>query len=98
MAYRLYVDDIRTPESQSEWIIARSSAEAIDIVVMEGIPECMSLDHDLGGEDTAMVFLKALTALYPDGPVPDTLVHSQNPIGRENIISYINSWDRSLKI
>lgn len=57
----------------------------------------MSLDHDLGGDDTTMVFLKRLVNEVWDGKSnpPNYQVHSANPIGTQNIISYMESWIKS---
>lgn len=96
MSWKLWLDDqlddIRPVPLG--FIGARSSAEAIDLVDRLGPPGFMNLDHDLGGDDTAMVFLKYLAYTCDSGP-PDYIVHSQNPIGRANIVSYIESWKKS---
>lgn len=98
MTYALYLDDIRNPKNPKDWVIARSSRDAIQVIVEKGIPNYMSLDHDLGEEDTTMVFLKAFTAIYPEGPIPLFSVHSANPIGKQNIEAYLDSWKRSLEM
>lgn len=92
--YKLYLDDIRNPISD-DWIICRSSSEALDYITNHGQPTFISFDHDLGGDDTSMVFLKALSTMV-DEPTFDYIVHSANPIGAQNIISYLESWKRSL--
>lgn len=97
MTYKLYLDDLR-PSPGSEWVVARSSNEAEVIIIKQGLPRFMSLDHDLGGDDTTMKFLKSMTELFPNGPVPEYYVHSANPVGKENIISYLESWKRSLSM
>jgi hypothetical protein len=56
----------------------------------------MDLDHDLGENDRTMDFLKWLQENYPNGPVPVSSVHSRNPEGAKNILSFISSWRRSL--
>lgn len=51
----------------------------------------ISFDHDLGGDDTAMVVVKRLIELDMDadgGFIPRDFtfrVHSANPVGSENI-------------
>jgi hypothetical protein len=94
-------------------LIARSSRRAQEIVRLYDMPKFMSLDHDLGiqdgFEDTTMVFLKWLFIDYPKRAslawtsrvpliIPEYVVHSANPIGTQNIISYIESYRRSLTI
>jgi len=104
----LFLDDERTiemaypDEKPGEFHVARSTEEAKALVKELGIPVFMSLDHDLGGDDTSMEFLKWL-AQADDSPfdtydhdVPGFYVHSANPIGSENIKSFITSWARSL--
>ena len=54
---RLYVDDLREPPD-ADWTVARSSTEAIAFIEEQGCPDEISFDHDLGGDDTAMVIVK----------------------------------------
>jgi hypothetical protein len=81
----------------SNWKIAKSSEEAINLVKNFGIPRFMDLDFDLGENDTALNFLKWLYE-YDELCIRDIKynIHSQNIIGRENMRSYISSWKRSL--
>ena len=95
--YTLFLDDIRCPSDSSN-IVARSSLEAMEIIQKYGLPSCMYLDHDLGGEDTTMKFLKMLYEAYPDGPIPEYEIHSNNFVGRKNIESFLNSWEKSLAL
>ena len=97
--YRLFIDDFRDPASSS-WVIARTSAEAIHFLETRGCPREISFDHDLGGDDTAMVVVKRLVELDLDAEgqfIPDGFifsVHSANPVGRENIAGLLNSYLR----
>jgi hypothetical protein len=89
MTFKLFIDDERFPVDES-FVIARTSQEAIQLVRSRGMPSEISFDHDLGGEDTAMVFLRWLTDQLIDGAVafPDNFqfsVHSQNSVGVQNI-------------
>lgn len=95
MKWKLFLDDVRNPPNPL-YTVARSSSEALALCAERGLPEWMSLDHDLGGDDTTMVFLKGFIKLFPKGPVPPYYVHSANSIGKENIISYLESFKRSL--
>lgn len=90
MSYNLFIDDERfPPDNGKAWTVARSSEEAIHAVKMFGVPSFISFDHDLGGEDTSIVFIDWFIGQYLDGAITtftqDYYVHSQNPIGRENI-------------
>lgn len=88
---KLFLDDERFPpgEDISGWVICRTSAGAIDFVKTCGWPSFISFDHDLGGDDTAMTFVDWITTQVLDegrANLPfDYFVHSQNPIGAENI-------------
>jgi hypothetical protein len=102
--YYLYLDDERNIPvhygREHNWVVRRSSKEAIDYVTKCGLPQFMSLDHDLGGDDTTMNFLKWLAYEYwpqlpPETKIPAYVVHSANPVGRQNIISFMESWKKS---
>lgn len=95
MSYKLFIDDERDPVT-NDWVIIRSSAEAIEYVRQHGMPQEISFDHDLGGDDTSRVFIKWLVDAFCEYTVsfPEDFtfsVHSQNPIGAEWITSTINS-------
>jgi len=99
MTYRMFIDDERFPPDDG-WIIVRSSNEAKETVLNNGYPNHISFDHDLGGADTSMNFLHWLLNKIMDDDVnlPFTwYVHSQNPIGKQNIESLIYSFERIKK-
>jgi len=93
MSYNLYLDDMRDVPNR-HFVLVRSSVEALDYVRINGLPACMSLDHDLGGDDTGLKFVKALQQRHPHGPVPEYHVHSANPVGKANIEGFLESWRR----
>lgn len=92
----MFLDDLRNPTTNDDWIVLRSSQEAIDYVKQNGMTEFASFDHDLGGEDTTMVFLRWLIDYDLDHEViPKNFswkVHSANPVGSANIHSLISSY------
>jgi hypothetical protein len=103
----LFLDDLRTPYdagfkngAASRFVVARSTMEAVMLVRENGMPKAISFDHDLGGADTAMVFLRWLANDFWDGnmPVPEFHIHSANPVGKANIASFMSSWHRSLAL
>lgn len=102
--WKLFLDDLRMPgdkyQDGEEWVIARSSEAAKTLVQEAGLPRLISLDHDLGGQDTAMVFLNWLAYEHWNGKedIPDYLVHSSNPVGAKNIRAFMDSWKRSLDL
>jgi len=92
---RLFIDDLRP--IPLGFTIARSSEEAKTIVGEFGIPSFISFDHDLGGQDTSMVFIKWMIEGILDGDLelPKNFgfaVHSANPVGKENIESLLNNF------
>lgn len=95
--FRLYIDDIRVPKSMG-WFIERSSQDAIDFIEDYGCPDYISFDHDLGGDDTAMVVVKWLIEKDLDANgnyIPEHFefnVHSANPVGVQNIEGMLNSY------
>lgn len=100
MSYVLYLDDVRFPDAtivtDSFVALARSSPDAIALVKLNGMPKIISFDHDLGGEDSSVIFLRWLIETFPNGPIPDYRIHSMNPIGSKNIDSLMKSWQKSL--
>lgn len=94
--YKLFIDDIRNPP-QGDWVVVRSSDEALAYIQNNGMPAFISFDHDLGGDDTTMVFLRKLVDFIWNGDddPPAYEVHSANPVGRKNIISFMESWKKS---
>lgn len=88
---RMFIDDERfPPDDGNEWLICRSSRDAISHME-DGCPAFISFDHDLGGEDTAMQVVDWMINIdlnFQGRFIPadfDFYVHSQNSVGRENI-------------
>ncbi|QBR03624.1 cyclic-phosphate processing receiver domain-containing protein [Paraburkholderia pallida] len=97
MQYRLFIDDLRDPASP-DWVVARNSAAAIELLETQGCPVEISFDHDLGGADTAIPVVRRLIDLDLDAGgtfIPDDFhftVHSANPVGRENILELLSRY------
>lgn len=104
MGYQLFLDDERLPPNDGkQWMIARSYAEAVSLVETHGCPEVVSFDHDLGAVDgrvqkTGLDFAMYLVSRDLDADIlPDDFfftIHSQNPVGAENIKCYLRSYLR----
>lgn len=106
--YYMFLDDLRGLDDVKNlprrhepglWVIVRNSADAMHYVKYYGLPEFFSFDHDLGGDDTTMVFLRMLEEwFYEQGDdfpkCPAYQVHSSNPAGAMNIVSFMNSWKK----
>lgn len=106
--YKLYLDDIRTPNS-SEWVIVRSYGEFVDTITRLGMPTEISFDHDLADihcsnskesfsyhEKTGMDCAKWLCEYCMDNslPLPKWNVHSANPVGADNIRHYLTNFEK----
>ena len=94
----LYIDDIRNPPAGRDWDIVRNSSEAMEYVLLRGLPSHASFDHDLGGDDTVMKFIKWLIEYDMDHNgtiIPNNFtydVHSSNPPGVDNIRGLLDSY------
>jgi hypothetical protein len=91
-------------------IIARSFDDAVWYVLRHGIPYGIHFDHDLAddhyingdGEKTGFTFAKWFCDYIMDNDLdfPDDFyyeVHSMNPVGKENIRSYMNNFIKFYK-
>jgi hypothetical protein len=98
--WNLFLDDIRNPVD-GDWIVARSVAEAMELINSNGLPVAMSLDHDLGDHvPTGKDFLNDLVEIAQDSKTTSELsrvqmtVHSANPVGRANMESL---WAQTIR-
>ena len=97
--YNLFLDDERFPSGDSmDWVVVRSYDEAVAQVLNWGFPSFISFDHDLGpDEKTGYDFAKWIVELDMDHGVIDVenfefYVHSQNPVGKENIEKLLENY------
>lgn len=93
---KLWIDDLREPPDAT-WHWSKSSADALLCLkhFASDITE-VSFDHDLGGEDTVMPFVREIEAraFRGRGDPFDWRVHSANPVGRKNIEAAMQSAER----
>ena len=90
---KIWLDDER-PMPDSSWIPMKNSN--VCILLLKAckrrniIPETISLDHDLGGDDTsrAVVLWMCENDFWPK----TVYVHSMNPIGREWLIGMVDRY------
>lgn len=86
-ATKLWVDDIRRAPQGWHW--AKTSTETIKALASQRW-DVMSLDHDLGGEDTSR---RAVLWLCENGNWPDEVrVHSANPVGVEWLTGMVSRY------
>lgn len=101
-------DERLPPDDGREWFVARNMGEVIDYIQAFGIPRYISFDHDLGDmlalDDNGiplgngytiakyLVYLDMYSKEYKFPSDFSFYVHSQNPIGAENIRCYLNNY------
>lgn len=80
----------------NEFTICRTCEDAEKEVKIRGFPYFVFFDHDLGTEKTGLDFMKFLVNYDIDNNEMPSYqwwyVHSANPIGKNNIESYIKSY------
>lgn len=95
---KIWVDDVRTPPDDA-WTWVKTSHDAIRYLTNSkivnwrpgwGTIDVMSLDHDLGGDDTTrpVVLWMCENDFWP----VEVRVHSQNPVGRDWLLSMISRY------
>lgn len=105
MKWKLYLDDIRTP-SDPTFMIARTVNDAQKIIHLLGVPTFISFDHDLGIDDEGNLLLSGydfakwlvemdMEKIFTLDENFDFTVHSQNPVGAENIRAYLKNYMES---
>jgi hypothetical protein len=89
-----------------EWVIVRSYGDAMVEILNRGFPKFVSFDHDLGDETKYTGYDLAKQLVENDiisGDQPSRqrykfcddftfYVHSQNPVGKQNIETYLNNY------
>ena len=96
MGLALFLDDRRSPPAGGDWLVVRSSAEAIRLLA-SGEVTYISFDYDLGGEDKGTLvtdWLAERLAADPDFPFPAWRVHSTNPVGAARIRAAMTAIER----
>jgi hypothetical protein len=101
--YNLFLDDERNPEDvfwmkipDGDYIIVRTAEEFKQTINQKGLPNYISFDHDLGEDPNGYDCAKWLVdyCIKTDKKLPTYTVHSQNPIGKDNIIGYLENFKR----
>ena len=91
---KLYLDDLRPiPEG---YIGVRSYKEFVTYIIDSGLPDFISFDHDLGLQESGYDCAKWLVNFCLDNNLrlPKFDVHSQNPVGKENILSLLLNFKK----
>jgi len=102
MTYKLYIDDLRTP-NESDWVVVRTVEEARATLLSRGIPTQISFDHDLGMHNDEVVSAVPIAWFIIDGILDGHFnahvlkkvnVHSDNPPGVRNIVGLFESFSK----
>ena len=90
----LYLDDLRSTPENFERVYDYD--EFVYFINKNGVPEFISFDHDLGEGKTGFDCAKFLVEFCMDNGVSDInfQVHSQNPVGKENIEKLLDNFNR----
>lgn len=103
MTARLIVDDNRSHPylrcgRDGGWH-ARTSAQAIALLDSGFVFSSIALDHDLSDSIDIWPLVDHLCLLAHEGrPYPAVItVHSQNPIGADNIVRALARWDYDVR-
>ena len=93
----LYLDDLRSTPEGFERVY--SYTEFVAYLEHKGLPDFISFDHDLGEEFSGYDCAKYLVDYCLDHQLPlsDFAVHSQNPVGKENIERLLNNFQEQQK-
>lgn len=94
---KLYLDDIRP--IPFGFVGVRSYSEFVTFIEQNGLPDFISFDHDLGEEKTGYDCAKMLVEYCLDRQItlPYFAVHSQNPVGKQNIESLLGNFRKQQK-
>ena len=116
--YKIFLDDVLLPENvietdpilepNSSWVVVKSYKEFTQMILQNGIPYKISLDHDL---EISHYKLKSIDYSKMKGksgyhcalwlidyckekklPFPSYIVHSMNKEGKKNIIELIENF------
>lgn len=92
---KMVYDMTKNPIYHKQWDIVRNYKQFINYIEKQGMPNIISFDHDLGeaksGMDCAHYIIDQ--CIDHDLNMPDVLVHSMNPVGKENIMRLVNNFN-----
>jgi hypothetical protein len=91
---RVYLDDLR-PMPEGFDVVVRTCEEVIALL-KTGHVTFLSLDHDLGTEETGYTVAKWIEQAAFEGTLAalEWAIHSANPVGRQNIEAALRSAQR----
>lgn len=82
------------PDAKPVWL--KTFSAFVDWIDNHGLPDAVCFDHDLGLDQSGFDAAKWLTeyCLDRDLPLPLWEIQSANPIGKQNIVSVLSSYER----
>lgn len=102
-----YMDEIAIlPYLLGNWTVVRTYEEFVDCISKDSAYERISFDHDLGEDRKGRELPSGYDALKwlvdqvldENMVLPEVWCHSQNPVGKANILGYWESFRRSLQV
>lgn len=94
MYRKLWVDDLRPPPDDL-WLWVKTSERAIEVLTEQWF-DVMSLDHDLGGDDTTRAVVMHL-CYNPSAWPARVYVHSQNNVGVRWLQGMVDRYHPSME-
>ena len=84
------------PDDEVKWYVAKDYTDFCHII-REEVFDLICFDHDLGSDMTGYDCCKYMVDYYDSKglDLPQIFVQSANPVGKEKIYSYINSYKKS---
>lgn len=96
-AYSKYLSGNNPVYLEDDWTVVRSLQEFMRHLKKQGMPDLISFDHDLGfspntGYDCAHALVDFCLSRNIDLPL--CMIHTGNPVGRENIYNLLNKFSQ----
>jgi hypothetical protein len=96
----LWLDDVRLPPDEFQAWCTNTKDMKKFLTDYWGHIEVISLDHDLGDEDygtgyDVITFIEELVHVHGWEPHMEFRIHSDNPVGRKNMLAGIASIKRN---
>ncbi len=90
---KLFLDDLRPTPKDFQRVYTYD--EFVAFITVHGIPTYISFDHDLGPGKTGYDCAKFLVDYCLDHDITNInfSVHSQNPVGKQNIEGLLNNFN-----
>lgn len=99
-------ENVKKLYEENKWVVVRNYDDFLGELGRRGLPDLVSFDHDLSvemmmgeetGEKSGLDCAKALIdyCIETNKKLPTCIVHSLNPVGKENITELLKAFRRS---